>query len=296
MKKAVIAGATGYLGRFLCAEYARSGYYVTALVRDADRAKGIQADNIVVAEATYPASLQGVMTGADIVVSALGITRQADGLGYRDVDYRGNLNLLREAEVAGVERFAYIHVFNADKMRHVPLVAAKADFVEALLASQIKSTVIAPTGFFSDMKEILKMAQGGYVGLFGDGSLRVNPIHGADLARAVREATEAGLPWCDVGGPDVFSHRELAELAFATVQKPVHIRCVPDWVRRVIQWVLPRVTPRAVHGPMVFFLEAIGRDMVAPCHGERQLAAYFAECVQAQNAAQSGARAASRSP
>ena len=34
----LIAGATGYLGRHLCAEYQDRGWYVTALVRDPARA------------------------------------------------------------------------------------------------------------------------------------------------------------------------------------------------------------------------------------------------------------------
>lgn len=283
MKKVVIAGATGYLGRFLCAEYARRGYYVTALVRDAERAKGLRADNLVIAEATYPASLHGVMNGADIVVSALGITRQADGLGYREVDYRANLNLLREAEAAGVERFAYIHVFHADQMQNVPLVAAKSDFVEALKRSPVSETVIAPTGFFSDMAEIFDMARSGRVWLFGEGQRRFNPIHGADLAEVTAEATEAGLTWCDAGGPEVFTHRALAELAFEVLDKPTRIAFLPDWVRTVAFGLLPYVTPRRVHGPTLFFLAAMGRDMAAPCHGRHRLGAHFRMLVEVED-------------
>jgi uncharacterized protein YbjT (DUF2867 family) len=170
MKTVFIAGATGYLGRFLCAEYRARGWHVTALVRDRGRAGGLEADRLVEAEATRPETLAGVMDGADLVVSALGITRQADGLTYRDVDYRRNLNLLREAERAGVGRFAYVHVLNADAMRDVPLVAAKADFVDALHTSALPSTVIAPSGYFSDMGEFLSMARSGRVWLFAPGT------------------------------------------------------------------------------------------------------------------------------
>ncbi|OBR39594.1 NmrA family NAD(P)-binding protein [Marivivens sp. JLT3646] len=38
----LIAGATGYLGRYLCAEYARRGRHVTALVRNPAWAVGIK--------------------------------------------------------------------------------------------------------------------------------------------------------------------------------------------------------------------------------------------------------------
>ena len=121
MQSVFIAGATGYLGRFLCAAYRARGYHVTALVRDRRRAENLEADRVIEAQATRPETLSGVMDGAGLVVSALGITRQTDGLTYRDVDFGATLNLLREAETAGVARFACVHVLGADAMRHVPL-------------------------------------------------------------------------------------------------------------------------------------------------------------------------------
>lgn len=275
MQSVFIAGATGYLGRYLCAAYRSRGYLVTALVRDRDRAEGLDADMLIEAEATRVETLTGVMDGIDLVVSALGITRQADGLSYKEVDFGANLNLLHEAERAGVKRFGYIHVLNADAMHHVPLVAAKADFVNALQASKIASTVIAPSGYFSDMEEFLSMARSGRVWLFGTGTGRINPIHGADLAAAVADATEAGLGWLDVGGPDTFTQAEIAGLAFAALDSPARITRLPDVLRKVALAVLPWATPRRVHGPAQFFLTALAHEMVGEAHGTRRLSEHF---------------------
>lgn len=275
MKTVFIAGATGYLGRFLCAVYGRRGWYVIALVRNSKTAGTLAADSIVEAQATVPDSLNGLMDGADLVVSALGITRQSDGLSYRDVDYQANLNLLREAERAGVDRFAYVHVLNADAMREVPLVAAKADFVDALSASPIASTVIGPSGYFSDMEEIWSMARSGRVWVFGSGNARINPIHGSDLAAAVADATENGTAWCDVGGPEVFTQVQLAELAFDSFGARPKITHLPDVLRRVGLALLPWITPRRLHGPAQFFLTACAMDMVGEAHGTMRLSDHF---------------------
>jgi uncharacterized protein YbjT (DUF2867 family) len=277
MKRVFIAGATGYLGRHLCAEYQRRGYYVIALVRNATRTAPIAADQLVEAQAIDPASLNGVMAGADLVVSSLGITRQADGLDYWDVDYQANLNLLREAERAGVARFAFIHVLGAGDMAHVPMVAAKSAFVAELQRSAVAATIIAPTGYFSDMGEILAMARSGRVWLFGDGSKRINPIHGADLASATAEAAEAGVGWLDVGGPDVFSQRDIAELAFASLGKTPRITMLPDVIRRIALRLLPIVAQRRISGPARFFLSALALDMVGDRHGTRSLEDHFAD-------------------
>ena len=283
MKTVLVAGATGYLGRYLCAEYARRGWYVTALVRSRARASDLTADQLVEAEATVPATLQGIMEGADLVVSALGITRQADRLSYRDVDYQANLNLLLEAERAGVGRFAYVHVLNADAMRHVPLVAAKAEFVQALQASPLPSTVIAPSGYFSDMGDFLSMARSGRVWLFAPGTRRINPIHGADLAAATADATDAGMAWRDVGGPETFTHIELAHLAAAAVGRPPRVTLLPDWLRRLTLRLLPMVSPRRIHGPAQFFLTAMGMDMVGQACGTRRLKDHFASSVRGEH-------------
>ena len=119
------------------------------------------------------------------------------------------------------------------------------------------------------------MARRGRVWLFGDGSGRLNPIHGADLAAACADATEAGLGWAEVGGPDVMTQAEIAAAAFAALGHPPRIAYLPDALRRAALAVLP-LAPRRLSGPARFFLTALGLDMVAPRFGTRRLTDHFA--------------------
>lgn len=275
MKRVFIAGATGYLGRFLCKEYQSRGWHVTALARRSSRHDELAADRIVEAEATWSESLSGTMEGIDLVVSALGITRQTDGIGYWDVDYQANVNLLEEAFRANVGRFVFVHVLNADRMEHVPLVAAKAAFVRKLQTADIQSTIIAPTGYFSDMADFLNMAKAGRVWLFGNGQHRINPIHGADLAAALFDAIEEGSAWADIGGPETFTQEGLAKLCFEVMERQPRITYLPDILRRLALRLLPRIAPRRLAGPIQFFLTAGGMNMTAPPSGTRKLANHF---------------------
>lgn len=279
MKTVLVAGATGYLGRHIVKEYMSMGWSVRALVRNATvaRASGLVATELFEGEATKPLTLCGAMDGVDLVISALGITRQRDGLSYMDVDHQANANLLADAIAAGVERFAYVHVLNADKMLNVPLVAAKQAFVDRLRASGIPSTIIAPSGFFSDMSEVLEGARSGRVWVFGSGDRRLNPIDGGDLAKVIAGAIRAEQAFVPVGGPDVFSQEELALAAFSALGKPPKITHVPDVLRRAAIRILPHVTPAHVHGPALFFLTALGMDMVAERYGSTTLSDHFAQ-------------------
>ena len=92
-KKVLVAGATGYLGKFVVEAFKERGYWVRALTRDEARlaeagpftAPGIandDVDEIFVGELTDPSTLDGLMDGIDIVFSSVGISRQRDGLTF----------------------------------------------------------------------------------------------------------------------------------------------------------------------------------------------------------------------
>jgi uncharacterized protein YbjT (DUF2867 family) len=190
MKRVLVAGATGYLGGFVAREFKARGYFVRVLVRAPEKLGPLSGlvDEVVQGEVTNPMTLKGVCDGMDMVFSSVGITRQRDGLTFEDVDYRGNLNILKTALWSKAQKFIYVSVLDGPNLLHLEIVKAHEKFVSALRASGMDHCVIRPTGFFSDMEEYVKMARKGRVYLFGSGKNRINPIHGADLAVTCVEA------------------------------------------------------------------------------------------------------------
>ncbi|MDE4273659.1 SDR family oxidoreductase [Phaeobacter gallaeciensis] len=275
-KIAFVAGATGHLGRHLVAQLSARGYSVRALVRSGSDTSGFpRGIEIVTAEATDPASLSGLMDGVELVVSALGLTRQTDRVTYLDVDYQANLNLLKEAVNAGVGQFAYVHVLTRGTSTS-DLVAAKSRFVGVLQTAPLQACVIRPNGFFADMEEILSMAKKGRVWLIGDGSVRINPIHARDLSCAILDAIEAGEADVEIGGPEVLSLDQIAELAFDALGKPARITHLPLWLGHAALSVMKRCTPRHVWGPFEFFLTSCQQDAIGPQYGSRSLGDHYA--------------------
>ena len=277
MKKVLVAGATGYLGRFVVKAFKAKGYWVRALGRSEAKLAPIKelADELFIGEVTDPGSLDGLCDGIDAVFSSVGITRQKDGLTYNDVDYQANRNLLTLAEASDVSKYMYVHVLNAEKLKHVALVQAKQTFVDELKRSTLDHTVICPTGFFSDMEEVLSMARSGRVYLFGDGSNRINPIHGADLAEVCAEALVRPASEIDVGGPEVFTYREIAELAFDVVDQPEKITCIPKYLVSATVGALRWLTPAKVYGPVQFMASVMTMDVIGQPRGQRRLAGHF---------------------
>jgi nucleoside-diphosphate-sugar epimerase len=67
------------------------------------------------------------------------------------------------------------------------------------------------------MTEFYKMADNGRVYLFGRGEYQSNPIHGDDLAKVCIDAIANIEKEVLVGGPEVFTQVELANVAFDAV-------------------------------------------------------------------------------
>jgi uncharacterized protein YbjT (DUF2867 family) len=279
----LVAGATGYLGGFVAREFKRRGYYVRALTRSAERLKKMEGelDEIVVGEVTRPETLAGICDGIDLVFSSIGITRQKGKLTFKDVDYQGNKNLLEVAQSAGAEKFIYTSVFRGPDLIHLDIVKAHEDFVAVLRTSGIPYTVIRPNAYFSDMEEYLKMARRGRVYLIGTGENRVNPIHGADLAETCADAADLAVEEIDVGGPEVFTHRQIARLALRAAGKPERISPVPLWLMRATVY-LTRTFNHHQGELLAFFTEAMTTDSVAPGTGSRSLSEHFRELAASE--------------
>ncbi|MGD9367569.1 MAG: SDR family oxidoreductase [Desulfobacteraceae bacterium] len=276
MKRILIAGTTGYLGSFVAQEFRRQGHFVRALARSPEKLDRLDPspDEIVQCEITRPETLEHVCNGIDVVFSSIGITKQKDGLTFRDVDYQGNKNLLDVALRAGVQKFIYISVFNGPDLPHLDIVKAHEDFVEELKSSGINFVVLRPTGYFSDMSEFLEMAKKGRIYLIGKGSNRMNPIHGADLAECCVGALDKEKQEIDVGGPEVMTYREIAELAFRTIGSPARITAVPVWIMKAAVTVT-KLFNKHQGELLAFFITAMTSDVVAPSTGTRYLDAHF---------------------
>src|SRR6056297_1702387 len=144
----LLAGSTGYLGRYLARELTARGHLTRALVRDRATAvrAGLQATELIEAQVTRREDLRGVMAGVDAVISCVGITRQRDGFTYEQVDYGANRNLLCEALRSSVPMMLSVGVANGPDLKHTAMVAAKERFVSLLEQAPIAHTVVRPTG------------------------------------------------------------------------------------------------------------------------------------------------------
>lgn len=291
--KILVAGASGLVGREVVALLRRRGHAVRTLSRTQANAEALRAltDDVRLADATDATTLSGVCDGVDVVFSAVGAAvamRHADRRGFRELDLAANVNLLAEAQRAGVRRFVYVAAHVEPAYRDTAYVQAHEEVVRALRESGLSFAVVRPTGIFGALSDFVTMAARGRVPLVGDGAARTNPVHQADVAEACVRAIESDDPALDlpVGGPDVLSRKEIALLAFDAVGKRPRLLRAPALLLRIAAWLIGLVDRR--RGQLFEFVTAVSiTDCVAPAVGTRRLADFFRERSSAAGGASS---------
>jgi uncharacterized protein YbjT (DUF2867 family) len=284
-KKVLIAGATGYLGKYAVKAFKERGYWVRVLTRSKERlfepgpftAPALSAediDDIFIAEIAKPETLAGILDGIDIVYSSVGISRQRDGLTFEQVDYQCNRNLIDLCRGSSVTRFVYVSMQGAENIMHLAITQAHERVVADLKKSGMTYRIVRPCGYFSDMGALYDMARKGRSFLVGQGSNRMNPIHGRDLAEVCVDTTEGDVVEVEAGGPDIMTQREAAELAFAVAGKPVKITVIPMWLARGLVRFIRLLSTQ--FGDLADFIVTAGEiDGVGPKRGATTLKSYF---------------------
>jgi uncharacterized protein YbjT (DUF2867 family) len=285
LKSVLVAGATGYLGKFVVKAFKEQGYYVRVLTRSKERLHATgpftapalspdDYDDVFVGEITRPETLTGMLDGIDLVFSSVGISRQRDGLTFEQVDHQCNKNLIELAEASRVKRFTYVSMQGAENIMGLAITQAHEKVVDALKHSRLQYRVVRPCGYFSDMGVLYDMARKGRVYLVGEGNNRMSPIHGRDLARVCVETSEGDAPDVEAGGPDIMTQREAAELAFAVAGKPAKITVIPMWFARGLVRFIGMLSTQ--FGDLADFIVTAGEiDGVGPPRGKITLRSYF---------------------
>lgn len=284
MQKILIAGATGYLGRYLVKECKKRGYWVRALARDSRKLDPVKdcVDDVFIGEATKPETLRGLCDGIDFVISSLGVasSRSNETIPLEEVDYGGNSTMLKLAGAAQVKKIIYVGFVKTPDFEHLQITRIKEKFVAELCQSGIQYCIIRPTAFFSDMGEILKQARNGTVYLLGSGRSRSNAIHGSDLAKVCVDAIDSQETELSVGGPEIYSYQEAAELAFRLIGKTPRIKKIPAWpISLLLKLMRPFLSKRRFT-LIQFLIAAFTNDAIVPQYGSYTLERFYREEAQ----------------
>ena len=226
--KVVLAGAYGNLGADIFKALLKADHEVVAadlVERDLGLTGNFTFKKL---DVTKPESLKGLCDGADCVITTVGLTKTSATVTNYEIDYQGNVNLLKEAKAAGVKYFTYISVLKADKAPKVPMLHAKFLFEEELKKSGIAYTIHRPTGYFYDIVKVFRpMIEKGEVTLLGNDPVHANVVSTEDFAEFIVAHMTDENKMYDVGGKETYSYEEIANMCFAAAGKEPVIKRAP---------------------------------------------------------------------
>jgi uncharacterized protein YbjT (DUF2867 family) len=150
--KLLVVGATGTLGRQIVRHALDRGHQVRCLVRSQRKAAFLKEWGAELVGGTLrdASTLIPALEGMEGVIDA-STARATDSANIRQVDWEGKVNLIQSAKTAGVDRYIFFSVLNAEQYPNVPLLEIKRCTELFLAESGLQYTILRPCGFMQGL-------------------------------------------------------------------------------------------------------------------------------------------------
>ena len=150
--KLLIVGGTGTLGRQIVRYALDQNYEVRCLVRSLNRGSFLKewGAELVKGDLCNPETLPTALEGIDAIIDAA-TTRITDSLSIKAVDWEGKVNLIQAVQAAGIDRYIFFSILNAEQHPEVPLMEIKHCTELFLAESGLNYTILRLGGFMQGL-------------------------------------------------------------------------------------------------------------------------------------------------
>ncbi len=234
-----VIGGSGFVGRATVERLARIGKRVIVLCRNSERAKFLKPMGdvgqitILAGDVSDRAILERAIKSADAVVNLIGIL--AEGGGQRFDRLQGELPELigRLADAYKVRAIVHLSAIGASDASPSVYARTKAVGEAGLLRAFPNAVILRPSvifgprdKFFNRFASLAMTAPA--LPLPGGGKMRMQPVFIEDVASAIMAGlgfSNGKLPKSgkgkiyELGGPDIYSFRQLMEMTLTHIQR-----------------------------------------------------------------------------
>ncbi|ABC20821.1 complex I NDUFA9 subunit family protein [Rhodospirillum rubrum] len=260
-----VFGGSGSIGRQLVALLADQGARVRVAVRDTEKAHFLkplgQLGQIapISASVSDAASVKRAVEGADQVVNLVGILAESGRRTFQAVHVDGAATVARASAEAGVDALIHMSALGADEASDANYSKTKALGEKAVREAFPAATILRPSvvfgpddGFFNLFAGLQRLSpvlpyftrdgfrRGGSgvcgIDLAGSGGPKFQPVYVGDVARAMIAILDTpalrGKTY-ELGGPRVYSMKEIMDLVVAVTRRRTLVVPLPFWVARL---------------------------------------------------------------
>jgi uncharacterized protein YbjT (DUF2867 family) len=243
-----VFGGTGFVGRQVVRSLAKQGWRVRVAARNVGRGYRMRMlgdvgqIEVVQANVRNAASVARALDGAEACVNLVGVLHESGRQGFQAVHYMGAKTVAEAAARAGITKFVQMSAIGADENAPSKYARTKAMGEAAVRAALPTATVIRPSivfgpedAFFNKFAFLATISPA--LPLIGGGHTRFQPAFVGDVAAAVAaavgDAGAAGRTY-ELGGPGVYSFKELMQLVLTETGRGPVLVPLPWWVSRIV--------------------------------------------------------------
>lgn len=228
-----VFGGSGFIGRYVVRELARRGYRVRVATRRPNLSYELKPmgvpGQIQLAQANLRnrASVERAVEGAHGVINLVGILYESGNQSFSGVQERGARTVAEAAAKAGVKSLVHISAIGADpdsaskygKTKAAGETAVREEFEGAIV---LRPSIVfgAEDEFFNKFADMARFAPA--LPLIGGGKTKFQPVFVGDVAEAAVEAMErreAKGRTYELGGPSVYTFKDLMEFILKTIRR-----------------------------------------------------------------------------
>jgi NADH dehydrogenase len=251
----LLTGATGTVGAALLHRLTAAERDVRCLVRDPRRlgAERVRV-HIALGDLADPPSFRNALRGVDTVVHLAASTRDQRSGSIEELNGIATWRMVRAAQRAGIAHFVFASAIGATTSNRARFMRAKALAEQAVTASAVPHTILAPSVVYAPGDPYLtflqRLALAPAVPVPGRGRATVQPIWAEDVADCIMALLDRrgdGRPRYELAGPDTLTHRAFVELVVRAAGRPRPLVQVPGPIARrslrAAEWILKGRTP-----------------------------------------------------
>ncbi|MEO1774650.1 MAG: complex I NDUFA9 subunit family protein [Pseudomonadota bacterium] len=241
---ATVIGASGFVGRYVCQVLAKRGWRLRGACRRPNEAGFIRPYGVVGQVEPVQAnvrdrdSLARAIQGAEAVVYSVGVLFNSGKNTFRTTQAEGPRLAAEVAKEAGVKRFVLISAI-ADPATGAEYAKTKAEGEAAVLEYFPDAVILRPSvvfgpedGFFNRFASMARLSPAIPI---VSGATKFQPVYVQDVAEAAAKAVvgEAAPGVYELGGPNVYTFRDLIRLTLSTVRRKRLIIDLPVPIARI---------------------------------------------------------------
>ncbi|TAJ33119.1 MAG: complex I NDUFA9 subunit family protein [Reyranella sp.] len=248
IKQVTVFGGSGFVGRAIVRALAQEGLLVRVACRRielAERTKtagDVGQVTVMRTNLRNAKSVAAAVAGSQAVVNASGIPFQRGRQRYQAVHVEGARAIADAAKAAGVQRLVHMSGIGADQRNSTnKYVRSKVDAEDAIVAGFESATILRPSvvfgpedAMFNRMAQIAAKAP--FVPVVGSGLAKVQPVFVGDVGAAVAavlKRPETAKTVFELGGPRVYTYREIAALVLREIARNKPIVGVPAGLMKI---------------------------------------------------------------